>query len=63
MIAAKQNPLHTGRVQHGVAPNYPTAFLFLRGLPAEVGMEADDESEPNSGDVLGSGGVPPTPCS
>lgn len=26
------------------------------GLPAEVGMEADDESEPNSGDVPGSGG-------
>lgn len=26
------------------------------GLPAEVGMEADDESEPSSGDMLSSGG-------
>lgn len=31
-----------------------TAPLFLGGLPAEVGMEVDDESEPSSGDVLGS---------
>lgn len=31
-----------------------TAPLFLGGLPAEVGMEVDDESESSSGDVLGS---------
>lgn len=31
-----------------------TAPHFLGGLPAQVGMEVDDESEPSSGDVLGS---------
>lgn len=34
-----------------------TALLFLGGLPAEVGMEVDDESEASSGDVLGSEGA------
>lgn len=40
-----------GDLQQREAQNCP---LFLGGLPAEVGTEMDDESEPSSGDVLGS---------
>lgn len=48
-----------------MAPSCPRALLFLGELPAEAGMEADDESYPSPRDVPGCGAVggPEMPCS
>lgn len=47
------------------APSCPRALLFLGELPAEAGMEADDESYPSPRAVPGCGAVegPEMPCS
>lgn len=64
-IAAKQNPL--ARRENVAQSSYklpPLPSSSLEGgLPAEVAMKADDESELSSEDVPGSGGVPSKPCS
>lgn len=45
-----------------MAPSCPRALLFLGELPAEAGMEVDDESYPSPRAVPGCGAVGGQKC-